>query len=268
MKRIEVTRGTGFAFLLHLSSWCEDYPCSLALALFGWYVSIRLPPILKPRKHKHFFDRVWGDDATHEKPARDWYWQIDRRTYGVSIMGNFLHVNYGAQTMDSSTEQSWGYFLPWLEWNFRRHSFYGLDGGTVADVWWPRKRGKPGYAHDCWEKVRQAETDVPKRTFLFNDFDGQLIGATTHIEEREWWRGTGWFKWLRFFCRPKICRSLDIAFSHEVGARKGSWKGGTVGHGIDMLPGELHEAAFRRYCEKENLIFVGDVCPDATGAST
>ena len=29
-------------------------------------------------------------------------------------------------------------------------------------------------------------------------------------------------------------------------------KGGTVGHSIDMLPGELHEAAFRRYCEKEH----------------
>ena len=50
-------------------------------------------------------------------------------------------------------------------------------------------------------------------------------------------------------CR-KIRRSLDLEFSGETGPEKGSWKGGTVGTGIEMLPGELHEAAFRRYCQK------------------
>ena len=35
------------------------------------------------------------------------------------------------------------------------------------------------------------------------------------------------------------------------GPEKGSWKGGTMGHGIDMVAGELHESAFRRYCETE-----------------
>jgi hypothetical protein len=50
---------------------------------------------------------------------------------------------------------------------------------------------------------------------------------------------------------------LDIRFSEETGRRKGSWKGGTLGHGIDMLPGELHEAAFRRYCATHEMEFVG-----------
>lgn len=37
----------------------------------------------------------------------------------------------------------------------------------------------------------------------------------------------GWFKWLSWFGRPKIRRSLDIQFSSETGPEKGSWKGGT-----------------------------------------
>lgn len=43
---------------------------------------------------------------------------------------------------------------------------------------------------------------------------------------------------------------LDLRFSEEVGPQKGSWKGGTIGTGCDMLPGETPEQAFRRYCEK------------------
>ena len=43
----------------------------------------------------------------------------------------------------------------------------------------------------------------------------------------------------------------------ETGSKKGSWKGGTIGHGIDMLPGELHEGAFRRYCLAHKMKFIG-----------
>jgi hypothetical protein len=49
-----------------------------------------------------------------------------------------------------------------------------------------------------------------------------------------------------------VKRSLDLRFSDEIGPEKGSWKGGTVGHSIDMLPSESPEAAFRRYCEQEH----------------
>ena len=82
------------------------------------------------------------------------------------------------------------------------------------------------------------------------DYDDEEITATTYTEEREYKKGTSWCKWLSLFIRPKVVRALDISFSAEVGPRKGSWKGGTVGHGIDMLPGENHESAFRRYCKK------------------
>lgn len=39
---------------------------------------------------------------------------------------------------------------------------------------------------------------------------------------------------------------IDIEFSDEVGERTGSWKGGVLGCGFDMLPGERPVDALRR----------------------
>jgi hypothetical protein len=113
----------------------------------------------------------------------------------------------------------------------------------------------PGF--DGFRQEQAAAEACPTVTFNFADFDATLLQATTRIEEREWWLGEGWFKWLAWFARPKVVRSLDIAFSGETGKRKGSWKGGTVGTSIRMLPGELHEAAFRRYCAEHEMTFGG-----------
>lgn len=46
--------------------------------------------------------------------------------------------------------------------------------------------------------------------------------------------------------------------------RKGSWKGGTIGHSIEMPPGELHADAFRRYCAEHNMTF-SDPLPSTDG---
>ena len=99
----------------------------------------------------------------------------------------------------------------------------------------------------------------PTRVFAFKDFDGQELTVITRIEERQWEYGTGKFKWLSRFKRPMIQRSLDLEFSGETGRRKGSWKGGTVGHSIEMQHGELHESAIKRYCEKHEMTYVGEV---------
>jgi hypothetical protein len=195
----------------------------------GWAVRLRLPKILKP-----FQDRY----EQHE------------RTYGFSLTtgGNgdkygFLQVFYGPQTHDSRTTKSWSKFLPWTQWRHVRTSYYDDKG----NIWYSSsERGKGNFRESM-----DAKEKCPKLHFGFEDYDGEMIVATTCIEEREWHFGEGWFKWLRFFRKPMIRRSLDLWFSEEVGPEKGSWKGGTIGHGIDMLPGETHEAAFRRYCSEE-----------------
>ena len=139
-----------------------------------------------------------------------------------------------------------------------RHSFYGLSGEliyTEPQVSW--RLLSQAESLDTHRRIWDAEEAVPCRIFQFLDFDGERLTAATRIEEREWHFGTGWFKWLDWFHARKVHRSLDIKFSGETGERKGSWKGGTVGHSIEMLSGELHESAFRRYCAEHKMTFEG-----------
>lgn len=208
--------------------------------------------LVRPEKKKVY--PQW-DEATVKRLGRDWYWDITPREYSVSVCDGHLDVCYGRVTHDSRTEQRWGYFLPWTQWRHVRHSFYGLDGEHVATIHDTGKsyRDDPGR----FDRERAIADATPTVHFAFKDFDGEELSARTRIEEREWRFGTGWFKCLALFRRPRIRRDLDIWFSGETGKRKGSWKGGTIGHSIAMLPGELHEAAFRRYCDDHNMTFVG-----------
>lgn len=177
--------------------------------------------------------------------------------YGAFWSETYVHAHYGQQTFDSLTDKSKCWSIPWLDWRHVRHSVYGLSGEHVATQ-------DDGASFHEWFEMRRA---CPTISFEFDDFDGERIVAKTHIEEREWRLGTGWFKWLSFFRAPRIHRSLDSEFSKETGERKGSWKGGTIGHSIEMKRGELHESAFRRYCGEHKMTFLGRA-PDAVEAAS
>lgn len=239
---------------LVLSSAEEEYPgCNFRVSAFGHTMIVELPAIIKPHvSWVDLSDREWA----HAWPdGRKGYTQIDQRQFGFSCSEGFLQVLRGRRTMDSSTDRAKGYFLPWKSWRHVRRSFYGLQGEHVATL---PDTGKSYVGDPGRFKREQAIADAtPTVSFEFDDFDGERITATTRIEEREWRLGEGKFKWLSLFLAPKIERSLDLRFSAETGKRKGSWKGGTIGHAITMLPGELHEAAFRRYCAENGMTFAG-----------
>lgn len=201
---------------------------------------IELPNFIPVFMIKHQA-QTW-DAATIARIGRDYYFETFPREYGFTFDGEgSMHTYFGPQTHDSETTKNKVFFLPWRNWRFVAHRWYGLKGELL------RTGGRRGE----WDADYKFEDTCPKVTFEFDDYDGKRIKAKTFIEEREWHFGTGWFTWLSCFVRPRIRRSLSINFSEEVGPEKGSWKGGTIGHGIEMLPTELHEAAFRRYCEKE-----------------
>lgn len=227
----------------------ESGICTLRISLWRATLIIALPAIIRPWREKVY--PQW-DAETVKRLGRDWYWDIDPRQYGFSLNEGHLSIYYGrtgGSSMDSSVEQRWGCFLPWTQWRHVRHSLYGLDG----EHFWTEPNGlRYQLGASGWEAYQAARDACPTVQFSIEDFDGEKIIATTMIEEREWHFGTGWFKWLSWFRRPKIRRSLDIRFSGETGPEKGSWKGGTIGTGIDMNPGELHEAAFRRYCNEQH----------------
>lgn len=230
----------------------DDYPgCRLRLSAFGHTLIAALPAIIKPW-------RRWVEITTEPtrsqmiaKGRKPGYWDQHENEYGFTVAEGALHWHYGPQTHDSETTKSKCWFYPWREHKCIRHSLYDLQGEFFATLpeW--------GFRHkNGWEVRNAIEAVCPVANFDFLDFDGEKITATTKIEEREWRRGKGVFR-LLYLGRNRIGRSLDLAFSSEVGKSKGSWKGGTIGHGIDMVPGELHEAAFRRYCAENGLTFIG-----------
>lgn len=254
-------RGTERGITIMLGSGDgDDYPgCRLRLGGFGHTLIIALPQILKPW-------REWVEIRT--EPTRGemiaegrnpGYWDMHAREFGFSVFEGAIHVHYGPQTHDSTTDKVKVYFLPWRSWRHVRRSLYDLDGQHFADL--PHQRGMAKLGtnawHNSWAVQKAIEEACPSSSFDFDDYDGERITAVTRIEEREWLLGEGKFKWLSWFRRPNISRSLDIQFLKETGARKGSWKGGTIGRSIALLPGELHEAAFRRYCTEHQMTFVG-----------
>jgi hypothetical protein len=235
----------------------DDYNrsnCYLRFTGFGRSLLITVPHVIKP--HCRRIHPAGWDDATVKRLGRDYYDILTPREYSVSLHdGSHLSIYYGIHSNDSRTEQQWGCFLPWTQWRHVRHDLYDLDGKLFAEMPEHHKM------MDTWGWREAIKKACAVAVFDFLDFDGEPLYVKTCIEEREWLKGTGWFKWLSWFSKPKVSRLLDLNFSGEVGGdrpeRKGSWKGGTLGHAIEMLPGELHEAAFRRYCDAYNMTFVG-----------
>lgn len=229
------------------SSDDEDRVTTFRLSI-GRFSFLSVVPSWLIRPERKRVQATYWSPETIERLGRDWYWDIIPREYSIGLSEGYLSIHYGRVTHDSSNEQRWGCFLPWTQWRHVRISFYDLEGkhvGSVFDADQPR-----GIHH--FDAQRGLEERVARAGFHFIDFDGEALSAETYIEEREWRRGTGWFKWLSLVWPKKIHRSLDIKFSGEVGPEKGSWKGGTVGHSIEMQPSELHEQAFRRYCDQEH----------------
>jgi hypothetical protein len=238
----------------------EDDPHNaLRVQLCGWTVILKLPEIIKPYRRKIPYSTPSIIERAEAAGRETFYWDQHRVELGFSIAEGSVHWHYGPQTHDSSTTKSKCWFYPWREHRLVRHSLYDLEGDHFADLPEWGFRSKNGYAARC--ALQEA---CPVEKFEFEDFDGERIIATCRIEEMEWKRGKGLSR-LLYLGRNRLGRSLDLRFSSEVGERKGSWKGGTVGHSVEMLPGELHEAAFRRYCEKEKLTFIAEAPVDDEG---
>lgn len=211
----------------------DDFGCYVKFYFGKYTLLVEVPGVVGPYRVKRFAN--W-DAATVERLGRNFYFDVFRREFGFYFFEGYLHVYFGAQTGDSSTDMGRGFLLPWCNWRFICTRWYGIDGELLR------------VSSGDWRGDSDFKESMPRVFFEVDDFDGRRVIAKTCIEEREWRFGVGWFRWLGWFCGPKVRRSLDIEFSDEVGPDKGSWKGGVLGTGIDMLPGELHSGAFERFC--------------------
>lgn len=84
-------------------------------------------------------------------------------------------------------------------------------------------------------------TECHPYTYVLKSGETQSRVATVYAERRTWrWR---MFQWLPF---RKVRQSIDVRFDDEVGEETGSWKGGCIGCGWDMKPGESLLQTLRR----------------------
>jgi hypothetical protein len=242
---------------VEITSGDREYPgCVLRLFLYAGTLLVGLPQaVLKP--HVTRVKATYWSAEDIARIGRDWYPEVHARSYGIHYAERSLHIHYGPQTLDSGTSKSRVFFIPWLEWRQVRHSIYTPEGGLFANL----------SGIDNWQAQEILRDACPVQRFRFADIDGEEIVATCRLEERERKLGTSWCKWLSLFRRAKVSRALNLRFSAEVGPQKGSWKGGTVGHGIEMKPGETVTDAFRRYCDQQKLKFIGVELAEATSNS-
>lgn len=225
-----------------IDSGADEYPgCHLKIQGFGHTLIVELPPIVKPFRRQMPLSN--GGSYTEEFS----------REYGFNYQTGVIRFYYGRQTDDSISQQSKSFWMPWI--NLRRVRVTLFD----RDV---KEWAKFGPDSQIFE-VSRSRDQCPRRVFEVLDYDGASVIASTYIEETEHHRGTGRWKWISLITRPLISRHLTISFDGEIGREKGSWKGGTLGGGIDVAPGEKHQQAFLRYCDDRGLICVREL-PVAT----
>jgi len=111
-------------------------------------------------------------------------------------------------------------------------------------VWAPR--GKPDWVF--LEMPRGARDGIVATkhkapyTYKLKSGEIQERTATFYIDRYEWRRRIWpWAPWFN-----KRVDLIEVSFDDEVGERTGSWKGGTIGCGYDMRPGETGLQTLRR----------------------
>lgn len=224
----------------------DDKKCTLTVYAFRWVFRLDLPNIVRPYREK--IPANW-DEATVKRLGRDYYWRILPRQYGFSYHEGHFSICYGIQNemgMSNIRSKRKGFFTPWTQWRYIRHTLYNLMGDVHYE--YIHKQGT-SVAND---KSTENRLTCPAAYFLIRDYDGKKIVAKTIIEQRQYKRGEKWCSWLSWFVPDLVRTTLDIQFAEEVGKSKGSWKGGLCGTSIDLLtPNENHQQAFVRYCGKE-----------------
>lgn len=175
--------------------------------------------------------------------------QGDRMLHlGLIVVGLFLPLGISRRDYTCGDEPSWGLDLSrefgivfhWgrhrrhFEWPFHLKTLaYNVetpDGwATLMGPYLPRQE-------------RQEKSEVHPYRYQLRNGQVQLVEAT--IVRRQ--RITGRNILHRIGLTKRTTYELDVWFSGEVGERAGSWKGGCIGCGYTMRPGETPLQTLRR----------------------
>ena len=209
---------------LTLSIACPPVAFWLSFSTNWWLVNKLAPKILLSKRYG--------------TPPRDPdYLVINERECAIRIHNGCIWINPWSKKWEHVKADPW-----WVrgitlhvnpfEARHQRHEVRRADGSWVPSVgsW---ERGKDPDQKECLE--------YPYRYVLKNGTIQERT-ATVSVERRAWRPRA--FQWTSLF--EKEITSIDVQFSDEVGEESGSWKGGCIGCGYDLRPGETALEALRR----------------------
>jgi len=178
-----------------------------------------------------------GLQASVEIPSD---WHEDRRVWVR------LGLGIGSVNFSFPWPQSWPVVADNHQCSGPRFGFQFYD--DLLWVWWGkdngRSKGSPMvsfYMPWAWKHREHKVLSEPEShpyTYTMRSGEVQHRTATIKAERRIW---TRW--WLPF---RRVSQSIDIEFNAEVGEQTGSWKGGVLGCGYEMKPGETPLQTLRR----------------------
>lgn len=160
-------------------------------------------------------------------------------SWGFSIHARDVHLNWGSHCKILH--------FPW-EYVFIKHEVQRPDDSWVPYVGcWETGPGIPNtdgvvVIKGGKEPDGRWEATFPYHYLLLPSGEVQHSQATVYVERREWRQK--WLKWCPWFA--KVRKSISISFDCEMGNEAGSWKGGVIGTGYEMRPGETAEDTLRR----------------------
>lgn len=159
-------------------------------------------------------------------PIRNkWTDECDAPKWGIAIHNNTLWIYKGGKGNMNGGTKWWTWYIPFVTKQWVRTSILLKDGSWEHEI--PGVR-KEFYKQEWKDKQQSWEYNYTDK------YDGEIIPTIIYVDEREW--RPKWLQWTKLFALTR--RTIDVHFSKEVGKRKGSWKGGTLGCGYELLPNE------------------------------
>jgi hypothetical protein len=177
----------------------EEYPLRLTMSFLGFYLSINIGNELSDNYNYNDNDSSWG-----------FYYYVDTHDF---VIRNGKKSKYIP--------------MPWaLTWV--RTSMLKKNGEWEHEV----KGNRKDFYEEKWNDILFSETHPYKYKLKSGKVQNTL--ATIKVKEMEW-RRVGW-KWSKM--GRLVRKTIEVDFKNELGEGSGSWKGGVVGCGYEMLKNE------------------------------
>lgn len=200
--------GRGFELSYAICGYFDNRP-QIHISLFFFHLIIKLP-----------FRNKWTDEC-------------DAPKWGLAVHSNSIWIHTGGKGNLNGGNTWWTWNIPFFTENWVRTSILLKDGSWEHEI----KNNRKDFYKEEWKNKQMCwEYDY------LDKYDNTKIPTKIYVDEREWRRK--WLGWTKVFA--KVRRTIDVHFSKEVGPRKGSWKGGTVGCGYELLSFETPIECIKR----------------------